>query len=143
MFHFSDKELMAVRFLAGVLAILILVVVWKRLIVVERPAHTLHIRAVPIQPAGAEETLEQPKATTPASAPAQAQTDTSRTRRVHVNRADLKALQSIPGIGSVLAGRIYEYRRAHGPFKQPEELMKVNGIGSAKLEAIRPYISLE
>ena len=52
-----------------------------------------------------------------------------------LNTATEKELQSIKGIGPVLAGRIIAGR----PYKTVDDLLKVKGIGSKKLEKIRPY----
>lgn len=63
--------------------------------------------------------------------------------KVNINKATVEELQRIPGIGEVLAKRIIEYRNKTGGFKSIEELKNVKGIGEKKLEAIRPYITLE
>lgn len=60
-----------------------------------------------------------------------------------VNRADIKDLSLLEGIGPVLAARIVRDRRARGPFHCPEDLLRVNGMGPAKLEKIRPVLSFE
>ena len=51
-------------------------------------------------------------------------------------------LEKLPGIGPVLAGRIMEYRREHGPFTSPEELLEVPGIGAGTYAAIRDRITV-
>lgn len=48
---------------------------------------------------------------------------------VDLNRAGLAELDALPGIGPVLAGRILQHRNAHGPFREPEDLLAVPGIG--------------
>ncbi len=63
--------------------------------------------------------------------------------RVNVNRATLEELQALPGIGPALAGRIVESRQGEGPFRVPEDLLRVTGIGPATLARIRDRISLE
>ncbi|MEO8439073.1 MAG: helix-hairpin-helix domain-containing protein [Spartobacteria bacterium] len=55
--------------------------------------------------------------------------------RLNVNTASMEALQDIPGIGHVLAGRIIEAR----PFQSPDDLRHVKGIGERKYEKLRPY----
>lgn len=60
---------------------------------------------------------------------------------VNVNTASQGELESLPGIGRVLAQRIIEYRETHGPFKAPEDLLKVRGIGPKKLEQFRDRIT--
>lgn len=59
-----------------------------------------------------------------------------------INQADSQALQALPGIGEVLAGRIIAYRDENGPFSSPDQLMNVEGIGEKRLEAILDYITI-
>ncbi|HIQ67031.1 MAG TPA: helix-hairpin-helix domain-containing protein [Candidatus Faecousia intestinavium] len=59
-----------------------------------------------------------------------------------INQADSEALQALPGIGEVLAGRIIAYRDENGPFSSPDQLMNVEGIGEKRLEAILDYITI-
>ena len=54
--------------------------------------------------------------------------------RIDVNRAGPEALESLPGIGPVMAGRIIEDRTANGPFPGVEALTRVRGIGERTLE---------
>jgi competence protein ComEA len=51
------------------------------------------------------------------------------TARLDLNAATYEELLRLPGIGPVMAKRIIEYRRTNGPFRHPEELKKVKGIG--------------
>lgn len=57
-----------------------------------------------------------------------------------VNSAGSAALQTLPGIGPVLASRIIAYRNAHGPFAAVDDLINVSGIGPSRLEDIRPFV---
>jgi len=59
---------------------------------------------------------------------------------INVNRASLRDLVSLPGIGPKLAKRIIEYRERHGPFRRPEDLLEVKGIGPKRLRKIKPYL---
>ncbi len=61
---------------------------------------------------------------------------------VCVNLADAEELVALPGIGETMARLIVEEREAHGPFRYPEDLLSVKGIGSAKLEKLRPLLDL-
>ncbi len=58
---------------------------------------------------------------------------------VDVNTAGGEELQTLRGIGPVLAERIIAYREEHGPFGSLEELLEVKGIGPATLDGLRDY----
>ena len=68
-----------------------------------------------------------------------------RTTRFHVNvnTATWPELAQLPEIGEMLARRIIDNREAEGPFRSPEDLMRVRGIGEKTLELMRPYLSPE
>ena len=51
---------------------------------------------------------------------------------IALNRASAKELESLDGIGPVLAARIIAYRNQNGPFLTVDDLMKVSGIGTVK-----------
>ena len=57
-----------------------------------------------------------------------------------INRADSSSLQTIAGVGPVLADRIVAHREEHGPFDRVEDLLEVPGIGEAKLAAMRDHV---
>ena len=59
---------------------------------------------------------------------------------VDLNRATGAELEQLPGIGPAIAAAIIDLRTARGPFADVEELALVDGIGPAKLEAIRPFV---
>jgi competence protein ComEA len=59
-----------------------------------------------------------------------------------LNRADAVALDALPGVGPVLAERIVEQRRRHGPFRRLEDLRAVRGIGPRLLERIRGHVRI-
>jgi competence protein ComEA len=59
-----------------------------------------------------------------------------------INSATTAQLETLPGIGPVLAASIVEYRETYGAFARLEDLLRVPGIGPAKLEQLRPYIAL-
>jgi competence protein ComEA len=59
-----------------------------------------------------------------------------------LNLASTEDLETIPGIGPVLAKRIVEFREEYGPLKDIEALLNVKGVGRKKLERIRPYVGV-
>jgi competence protein ComEA len=61
-------------------------------------------------------------------------------RKINLNTATKEELESLPGIGPVLAQRIIDYREEHGPFQSVDELLKVKGIGTELLEKIRDLV---
>ncbi|HEY8462852.1 MAG TPA: helix-hairpin-helix domain-containing protein [Bacillota bacterium] len=60
-----------------------------------------------------------------------------------VNQATREQLESVPGIGPVMAEKILAYRQVNGRFANIEEMLKVNGIGAGKLEKFRPYLCVK
>jgi len=89
-------------------------------------------------PAAAEEGYA---VTVERNAPAE-QTAAPGAEPVNLNTATAEELQTLPGIGPVLAERIVDYRAAHGAFTEVEELLEVEGIGGAKLDALRGSVTL-
>ena len=61
---------------------------------------------------------------------------------VNLNYAGQRELESLPGIGPALAGRIIDYRERNGPFSSIDELLGVPGIGPSTLERLRELVSL-
>lgn len=62
---------------------------------------------------------------------------------VDVNHASVVDLEALPGVGPVLAERIFEYREEHGPFIAVEDLLDVPGIGEGKLATLREALVLK
>ncbi len=62
---------------------------------------------------------------------------------VNINQTDPKELMRIPGVGEVLAERIYNTRLELGGFKSPEDLKKVDGIGEKLYLQVKEYVVLE
>jgi len=59
---------------------------------------------------------------------------------ININSASYEQLCAIPGIGPTIAQRIIEYIKSNGSIKNPQDLLKIKGIGEKKLETILKYI---
>lgn len=57
------------------------------------------------------------------------------------NAADRAAWDRLPGIGPRTAEAIIAHRAREGPFRLPEDLLAVRGIGPATLERMQPYLA--
>jgi competence protein ComEA len=62
---------------------------------------------------------------------------------INVNTASADLLDTLPGIGPVLAQRIVDYRLENGPFTSKMDLANVEGLGKAKLLDIYELITVE
>ena len=81
-------------------------------------------------------------AAAPAAPPPRAESVVAAATRekVNINSASVKELTALEGVGPKLAGKIVEYRDAHGPFKKAEDLRKVEGVGGVLWEKNRERI---
>jgi competence protein ComEA len=61
---------------------------------------------------------------------------------ININRATLRQLDALDGIGPVIAGRIIEYRKKNGSFLSVDDLQKVSGIGAAKFAQIKSKVRI-
>ena len=61
---------------------------------------------------------------------------------VALNQASAEELTQLNGIGSVLAERIIDYRKAHDGFGSVEELVEVKGIGDKTLADLKDQVAL-
>jgi competence protein ComEA len=59
---------------------------------------------------------------------------------VSLNTATVDQLDTLPGVGPVLAGHIIEYRTSHGGFRSVDELREVNGIGERRFADLRDLV---
>lgn len=63
-------------------------------------------------------------------------------KKVNINSADAAQLALLPRVGPSVAQRIIEFRKENGPFKKPEDLMLVRGIGDKTFDLIKPYVAV-
>jgi competence protein ComEA len=59
---------------------------------------------------------------------------------VNINTAGVKELMTLTGVGRKAAERIIAYREARGPFKQPDDVKKIEGVGESVWEKNRQRI---
>lgn len=71
-----------------------------------------------------------------------AEKNNSAVQSVRINSASVSELQQLPGIGPALAQRIVETRNS-GRFTSVEDLLRVPGIGKAKLAKLRDYVEVD
>ena len=86
--------------------------------------------ALPLAAAG---TAMAPKAVKAPKAPAHA---------INLNAASATELMQLPHIGQKTAERIVAFRKEHGGFRRPEELMDVKGVGEKSFAQLRPYLTV-
>lgn len=60
---------------------------------------------------------------------------------VNINTASASELESLPGVGPVLAVRIVDHRATHGPFPTKDALRDVSGIGEKSYARLAPHIT--
>ena len=59
---------------------------------------------------------------------------------VSLNTATVEQLDTLPGVGPVLAQHIVDYRTQHGGFRSVDELREVNGIGDRRFADLRNVV---
>ncbi|MGW7662035.1 helix-hairpin-helix domain-containing protein [Streptomyces sp. NPDC054756] len=62
------------------------------------------------------------------------------TAPVSLNTATLEQLDTLPGVGPVLAQHIIDHRTRHGGFRSVDELRDVNGIGDRRFADLRNLV---
>lgn len=62
--------------------------------------------------------------------------------KLDLNAATAQQLESLPGIGPVLAGRIVDFRTDHGRFERVRDLLSVPGIGDAKFADLSSQVTV-
>ena len=75
-----------------------------------------------------------------AGAPAGSVAGTAPAAPVPLNTATLDQLETLPGVGPVLAQHIVDYRTQHGGFRSVDQLREVNGIGDRRFADLRNLV---
>lgn len=70
-------------------------------------------------------------------------TTSSKTSKININKATQSELETIPGIGPSTAQKIINYRNENGKFTSIEDIKNVSGIGDAKYENMKDYITIK
>ncbi|HKW88554.1 MAG TPA: helix-hairpin-helix domain-containing protein [Candidatus Acidoferrales bacterium] len=61
---------------------------------------------------------------------------------IDLNTATVEQLEELPGVGPVTAQRIVAFREKSGPLRKVEDLLAVPRITKARLEKLRPYVTV-
>jgi competence protein ComEA len=69
-------------------------------------------------------------------------TDPASPAKVNLNTATLAELDTLPGVGPVLAQRIIDHRTKRGPFRTVEDLRQVDGIGEETFARLKDLVVL-
>ena len=69
--------------------------------------------------------------------------DSAEVQTININTASAEELSQLKGIGPSHAAKIVAYREKNGPFKMPEVLVQVSGIGQKTFEANQEVIIVE
>ncbi len=78
----------------------------------------------------------------PATNQSEVLTNAENSGKININSADLKTLDSLPGIGATRAQQIIDYREKNNGFKSIEEIKNISGIGDKTFEKIKDQISI-
>jgi competence protein ComEA len=64
-------------------------------------------------------------------------------KKININKASIEELIQLKRIGPKHAKRIIDYREKNGPFKNPQDIMKVKGIGEKTYELNKDQITVQ
>jgi len=69
--------------------------------------------------------------------------DAAELKKININTASAEELTQLKGIGSNHAASIIEFREKNGPFKNPEDLIKVPRIGQKTFDKNKDLIIIQ
>lgn len=90
-----------------------------------------------------EENEIQPAVPTVVQTPIAQIVGTPDASKININTAEQEQLEQLDQIGEKTAQAIMHYRKQYGPFRKPEDLMNVPGIGPKKFELNRDRITVK
>lgn len=61
--------------------------------------------------------------------------------QININTASQEELETLSGIGPVIAAAIVQFRQEHGAFERIDDIQAVSGIGPVVFEKIKPFIT--
>ena len=61
---------------------------------------------------------------------------------IDINTATVAQFEQLPGVGAVMAARIFAYRTAHGAFATIDDLTKVSGMGKSKFANLKSFVRI-
>jgi len=64
-------------------------------------------------------------------------------KKININTASVEELTQLKGVGPNHAAKIIAFREKNGPFKNPEDLIQVTGIGPRTFEKNKDVIVVE
>ncbi len=79
---------------------------------------------------------------TSAAAPVVAAQKKPPAKPINLNTATVEELEQLPGVGPVTANDIIQFRKKSGPFRSVNDLLAIRRITKARLEKMRPYITI-
>ena len=62
---------------------------------------------------------------------------------IDLNRASVDDLAPVPGLSARLASAVVADRERHGPFQDVDALLRVRGVGPARLAKAKPSLTVE
>lgn len=78
----------------------------------------------------------------PSAGVSEARRLSNKPKPVDLNSATVADFDQLPGVGPVLAKRMMDYRKSVGRFHAVEDLRAVKGIGTKKLDQLKPFVTV-
>lgn len=89
------------------------------------------------------EKIESEATTSSSSSYSTYSSNSLKTNKININKATQTELETIPGVGPSTALKIINYREENGKFSSVEDIKNVSGIGDAKYEQMKEYITVK